>query len=180
MMDLRPVAVVPDPGYPGWEPLEPVTASMGRRAVATASVTLALCFGGCGVEGGNERSTHDATQLVVPRESDPPDASKTLPEPRMAGTGTDVGRTMDGSTMGLPLALGLSAEERAPRRFDGVGLPPSSPATSTPSSPVLLALSDKPKEDDHIQENDVVQPIRPKVRKFRMSGCSRMAGRGRR
>jgi hypothetical protein len=43
-------------------------------------------------------------------------------------------------------------------------------------------MLDKPKEDEHIQDNDVVRPkkLRPKRRKVRMSGCSGMTSRRRR
>jgi len=178
MSELRPIAAVPDPGYPEWEFREPPETRVGRRAVATATVTLALCFGGCGSSGDDEATDSDRVQEVVTVESGPADAAKVAPEPRMAGRPVDVGRTMDGSTLGLPLALGLSAEERAPLAPRAGS--PATPPVSTPSQPVLLAMADKPKDDEHIQDNDVIRPKKMRPRKVRMSGCSRMSSLRRR
>lgn len=184
MIELKPIQSVPDPDYPEWDLSEPPALGLGRRAAATATVTLALCFGGCGSEGEGESSGQDASTQVVTVESGPQSSAKALPpsEVRSAGSQVDLGRTMDGTTLGMPLALGLSPGERAPRQpTSHSSKAPRAPLTAG-SQPVLIALADKPKEDEHIQDNDVVRPkkLRPKIRKIRMSGCSRMTDRRRR
>lgn len=184
MIELKPIRKAPDPRYPDWDLSDPPTLGVGRRAAATATVTLALCFSG-GCSGSDEESSgQDASTQIVTVESGPQASAKAfpLPEVRSAGSQVDLGQTMDGTTLGMPLALGLSPEERAPRQQTSHSAKAPVPPFSAGSQPVLLALADKPKEDEHIQDNDVVRPkkLRPKNRKVRMSGCSRMTNRRRR
>lgn len=118
-MPLKPVSRPPEPEYPTVHSFR-VSLPSVRTALAGAGLAVALWAGGCG--GCSETAELEAVDAGV---TDEAAVAAVEPTPESSPPPNQM---MDGTTSGMPLALGLDQDER------DVPAPPPEPV-ATPTSP---------------------------------------------